>query len=135
MKIKLTSVLVDDQAKALAFYTDILGFTKKHDIPMGGDARWLTLTPPEGHDDVELLRTRTAGPRTAGRRPQQQATGELSLSENTVKTPSRQPVRQARGRPPDRSPRGGAAAAAVALARCPVDSYDNVIPNAVRNLL
>lgn len=54
MKIKLTSVLVDDQAKALAFYTDILGFVTRHDIPMG-DARWLTLVSPEGHDDVELL--------------------------------------------------------------------------------
>lgn len=55
MKIKLTSVMVDDQTRALAFYTDILGFTKKHDIPVGGDARWLTLTSPEGHEDVELL--------------------------------------------------------------------------------
>jgi len=54
MKIKLTGVMVDVQTKALAFYTDILGFAKKHDIPVG-DARWLTLTSPEGHDDVELL--------------------------------------------------------------------------------
>jgi predicted enzyme related to lactoylglutathione lyase len=51
MKIKLNSVMVDDQTKALAFYTDKLGFTKKHDIPVGGEARWLTLTSPEGHDD------------------------------------------------------------------------------------
>ncbi len=54
MQIKLTSVLVDDQAKALAFYTDILGFRKKHDIPLGDD-RWLTVVSPEGPDDVELL--------------------------------------------------------------------------------
>jgi predicted enzyme related to lactoylglutathione lyase len=54
MKIKLTSVLVEDQEKALAFYTDVLGFVKKHDIPMGA-ARWLTVISPEGHDDVELL--------------------------------------------------------------------------------
>jgi catechol 2,3-dioxygenase-like lactoylglutathione lyase family enzyme len=55
MKIILTSVMVDDQAKALAFYTDVLGFVKKHDFPMGGDARWLTVTSPEGTGDMELL--------------------------------------------------------------------------------
>lgn len=54
MKIKLTSVPVDDQAKARHFYTEILGFTVKHDIPMG-DVSWLTVISPEGHDDVELL--------------------------------------------------------------------------------
>ena len=54
MKITLTSVLVDDQEKALAFYTQVLGFSKKQDIPLG-DARWLTVVSPEGHDDVELL--------------------------------------------------------------------------------
>lgn len=53
MKITLASVAVDDQAKALAFYTEKLGFTVKHDIDMG-EARWLTVTSPEGHDDVEL---------------------------------------------------------------------------------
>ena len=46
MKIVITSVLVDDQDKALVFYRDVLGFVLKHDIPMGGDARWLTLTSP-----------------------------------------------------------------------------------------
>ena len=46
MKITVTSVLVDDQAKALAFYTDVLGFVKKTDIPAGG-ARWLTVVSPE----------------------------------------------------------------------------------------
>lgn len=55
MKIYITSVPVDDQSKALAFYTEKLGFVVKHDIPCGGDFRWLTVTSPEGHDDVELL--------------------------------------------------------------------------------
>ena len=46
MKITLTSVLVDDQAKALRFYTDVLGFVKKHDVPLG-EHRWLTVVSPE----------------------------------------------------------------------------------------
>src|SRR3954462_11908760 len=54
MKINLTSVLVDDQVKALAFYTDILGFEKKTDIPLG-EHRWLTVVSPEAPDGVELL--------------------------------------------------------------------------------
>lgn len=54
MKIVLTSVLVDDQAKALAFYTDVLGFTKKRDIPMG-HSRWLTVVSPESPDGPELV--------------------------------------------------------------------------------
>ena len=54
MKIKLTSVMVDDQEKASRFYTDVLGFIKKRDIPMG-EARWLTVVSPEGPDDIELL--------------------------------------------------------------------------------
>jgi catechol 2,3-dioxygenase-like lactoylglutathione lyase family enzyme len=54
MKIRLTSVLVDDQEKALQFYTGALGFVKKRDIPMG-EARWLTVVSPEGPDDIELL--------------------------------------------------------------------------------
>lgn len=54
MKINLTSVLVDDQDKALAFYTEKLGFVKKTDIP-AGEYKWLTVVSPEGHDDVELL--------------------------------------------------------------------------------
>ncbi|MBB2770073.1 MULTISPECIES: VOC family protein [Mycolicibacterium] len=54
MKIHLTSVLVDDQDKALRFYTDILGFTPKHDIPMG-PARWLTVVSPENPDGTELV--------------------------------------------------------------------------------
>jgi len=54
MKIVVTSVFVDDQAKALAFYRDVLGFELKHDIPMG-QFRWLTLTSPEGVAGVELV--------------------------------------------------------------------------------
>jgi catechol 2,3-dioxygenase-like lactoylglutathione lyase family enzyme len=54
MRINITSVLVDDQAKALAFYTDVLGFEKKTDLPTG-DARWLTVVSPEDPDGVELL--------------------------------------------------------------------------------
>jgi catechol 2,3-dioxygenase-like lactoylglutathione lyase family enzyme len=54
MKINLTSVFVDDQAKALAFYTDVLGFVKKTDMPTG-EHRWLTVVSPEAPDGVELL--------------------------------------------------------------------------------
>ena len=54
MKIVVASVLVDDQAKALAFYTDILGFIKKHDIPLG-EHRWLTVVAPDAPDGTELL--------------------------------------------------------------------------------
>jgi catechol 2,3-dioxygenase-like lactoylglutathione lyase family enzyme len=54
MRINLTSVPVDDQAKALKFYTDVLGFVKKHDVPLG-EHRWLTVVSSEGSGDVELL--------------------------------------------------------------------------------
>ena len=54
MKIALSSVMVDDQAKALAFYTEVLGFVKKTDLP-AGEARWLTVVSPEGPGDIELL--------------------------------------------------------------------------------
>jgi catechol 2,3-dioxygenase-like lactoylglutathione lyase family enzyme len=54
MRINLASVLVDDQAKALAFYTDVLGFVKKEDIPLG-EARWLTVVSPDEPDGVQLL--------------------------------------------------------------------------------
>ena len=52
--INLTSVLVDDQEKALAFYTDVLGFLPKADIPMG-EHRWLTVVSAEDPDGVELV--------------------------------------------------------------------------------
>lgn len=54
IRINLTSVLVDDQNKALAFYTDVLGFQKKTEIPMG-EHRWLTVVSPSEPDGVELL--------------------------------------------------------------------------------
>ena len=54
MRINLTSVLVDDQEKALRFYTDVLGFVKKTEIPMG-EHRWLTVVSPEDPDGVELV--------------------------------------------------------------------------------
>ena len=54
MRIRLTNVLVDDQEKALHFYTDVLGFVKKHDIDLGA-ARWLTVVSPQEPDGVELL--------------------------------------------------------------------------------
>ncbi|MCD2468466.1 MULTISPECIES: VOC family protein [unclassified Streptomyces] len=55
MKIHLTSVFVDDQAKAERFYTEVLGFVKKHDVPLGGTDRWLTVVPSDEPDGVELL--------------------------------------------------------------------------------
>ncbi|MEI5010305.1 VOC family protein [Streptomyces sp. NPDC087659] len=55
MKIHLTSVLVDDQAEALRFYTEILGFVKKHDVPVGEEDRWLTVVSPEEPGGTELL--------------------------------------------------------------------------------
>jgi catechol 2,3-dioxygenase-like lactoylglutathione lyase family enzyme len=54
VRINLTSVLVDDQEKALRFYTDILGFVKKAEVPLG-DNRWLTVVSPEEPDGTELL--------------------------------------------------------------------------------
>ncbi|AWZ09416.1 MULTISPECIES: VOC family protein [unclassified Streptomyces] len=54
MRINLTSVLVDDQAKALRFYTEVLGFEKKTDIPMG-EVSWLTVVSPEQPDGTELV--------------------------------------------------------------------------------
>jgi predicted enzyme related to lactoylglutathione lyase len=54
MKIKLTSVFVDDQDKALAFYTEVLGFVKKRDIPVGA-FKFLTVVAPEEPDRTELL--------------------------------------------------------------------------------
>jgi catechol 2,3-dioxygenase-like lactoylglutathione lyase family enzyme len=61
MKIKLSSVMVDDQANALKFYTEVLGFVKKHDIPVG-EFRWLTVVSPEGPDDIELTLEPNANP-------------------------------------------------------------------------
>lgn len=54
MRIQLTSVYVDDQRAALAFYTDVLGFTTHRDVPLGEDA-WLTVVSPEAPEGPELL--------------------------------------------------------------------------------
>lgn len=54
MKINLTSVFVDDQDKALRFYTEVLGFLKKTEVPFG-ENKWLTVVSPEDPDGVELL--------------------------------------------------------------------------------
>jgi catechol 2,3-dioxygenase-like lactoylglutathione lyase family enzyme len=54
MRIYVTSVLVDDQDKALTFYTDILGFVKKREIPLG-DARWLTVVSASDPEGIELV--------------------------------------------------------------------------------
>jgi catechol 2,3-dioxygenase-like lactoylglutathione lyase family enzyme len=55
MKITVTSVSIGDYDKALQFYTEVLGFVKKRDIPLGQGARWLTVVSPENPDGVELL--------------------------------------------------------------------------------
>ena len=54
MRINVTSVFVDDQDKALAFYADVLGFRKKTEVPVG-EYRWLTVVSPQEPDGVELL--------------------------------------------------------------------------------
>jgi catechol 2,3-dioxygenase-like lactoylglutathione lyase family enzyme len=54
MRINLASVLVDNQEKALRFYTDVLGFVQKTDVPVG-EHRWLTVVSPEEPDGVELV--------------------------------------------------------------------------------
>lgn len=61
MRISLSSILVDNQDKALEFYTNILGFKKMADIPMG-TFRWLTVVSPEGVEGVEVVLEPTAFP-------------------------------------------------------------------------
>jgi len=61
MKIKLSSIMVENQAAALAFYTDVLGFKKSNDIPVG-EFRWLTVVSPDGYPDVELVLEPNANP-------------------------------------------------------------------------
>ena len=55
MLIKLTSVSIDDYDRALKFYTEVLGFVKKRDIPLGEGARWITVVSAEDPDGTELL--------------------------------------------------------------------------------
>jgi catechol 2,3-dioxygenase-like lactoylglutathione lyase family enzyme len=54
MRIGLASVLVDEQDKALRFYTEVLGFKQKHDVPMG-EHRWITVVSPDDPDGIELV--------------------------------------------------------------------------------
>jgi catechol 2,3-dioxygenase-like lactoylglutathione lyase family enzyme len=54
VKIAMTSVLVDDQEKALRFYTDVLGFQTRHDVPLG-EHRWISVVSPQSPDGVELI--------------------------------------------------------------------------------
>jgi predicted enzyme related to lactoylglutathione lyase len=61
MRIKLTSIMVDDQDKALMFYAEVLGFKKKHEFPMGA-YKWLTVVSPEGPGDLELSLEPNANP-------------------------------------------------------------------------
>src|SRR5215216_4520123 len=61
MRIKLASIMVDDQDKALNFYTEVFGFKKKMDIPVG-PYRWITVVSPEGRDDLELALEPNANP-------------------------------------------------------------------------
>jgi catechol 2,3-dioxygenase-like lactoylglutathione lyase family enzyme len=69
IRVKLTSIMVNDQSRARRFYTDVLGFSIKHDIPCG-DAAWLTLVAPDDPEGVELLLEPTGHPAAA---PFQQA--------------------------------------------------------------
>ena len=64
IRITLTSIPVNDQEAALRFYTEKLGFEKRHDIPLGGEHRWLTVTSPAGVEGVELLLEPNAHPAT-----------------------------------------------------------------------
>jgi glyoxylase I family protein len=61
MRIKLTSIMVNDQEKAVRFYTDVLGFAKKMDMPVG-EFRWITVTSPEGPNDLDLALEPNANP-------------------------------------------------------------------------
>ncbi len=73
MKIKVTTIYVDDQARALAFYTDVLGFVKKADFG-NGPYRWLTVVPADDPDGVELQLAANDNP--AGKAYQQALFGQ-----------------------------------------------------------
>ena len=77
MRIYVTSVLVDDQEKALRFYTDALGFVKKTDIPVG-EHRWLTVVAPDAPDGPELLLEPDAHPAASPSRRRWRPTGSRS---------------------------------------------------------
>ncbi|HET6751701.1 MAG TPA: VOC family protein [Actinomycetes bacterium] len=82
MSIVVTSVFVDDQEKALEFYTEVLGFTKKRDLPVG-EASWLTVVSPAAPDGVELLLEPNSNPIS---RTYQQATYEAGIPATTFAT-------------------------------------------------
>ena len=87
MQIKLTSIMVDDQDKALKFYTEVLGFRKKIEIPVG-EYRWITVVSPEGPDGARAL------PRA------ERQSGRQGVSGGDVR--ARHPARRLRGRPTSR---------------------------------
>ena len=62
LKIKLNSIMVDNQDKALKFYTEVLGFVKSKDFDVGGGFRWITVVAAGGHPDVELALEPNANP-------------------------------------------------------------------------
>lgn len=64
LKIYITSIMVDDQERAFQFYTNVLGFQKKHDVPLGMH-RWLTLTSPDDGNGIELLLEASSHPAMA----------------------------------------------------------------------
>ncbi len=76
MRIVVTSVFVEDQEKALGFYTEVLGFQKKEDVPVG-EYRWLTVVSPENPEGVELLLEPSDHPAT---KPFKQALVEDGIS-------------------------------------------------------
>lgn len=82
LSIVVTSVFVDDQEKALEFYTEVLGFTKKRDLPVG-EARWLTVVSPAAPDGVERLLEPNSNPIS---RTYQQATYEAGIPATTFAT-------------------------------------------------
>ena len=70
MRINVTSVMVEDQQKALDFYTNVLGFVKKRDTPLGAD-RWLTVVSRDAPDGTELLLEPNSNPAVPAREWQQ----------------------------------------------------------------
>jgi glyoxylase I family protein len=62
LKIKLTSIMVENQDKALKFYTEVLGFAPNKDIDVGNGFRWITVSAADGHPDVELVLEPNANP-------------------------------------------------------------------------
>ena len=85
MRIELTSIHVDDQDKALAFYTEVLGFVKKEDFPLG-QFKWLTVASPEAPDGVELLLEPNDNP--ARRRTSRRSSNKASRTRRSLSTTS-----------------------------------------------